>query len=102
MDIVVILLIGIGIGIGMLCLYVWVLFQRIRGRVDDMVNQIINEAEADLSGSTSKLTMECIFATIIKTSSLFVKVHRWQKFALRFNRAFRARQHTWPAVILLW
>jgi hypothetical protein len=50
MDIVVILLVGIGIGFGMLCLYVWVLYQRIRGRVDDMVNQIINEAEANLVG----------------------------------------------------
>jgi hypothetical protein len=50
MDIVVILLISIGIGFGMLCLYIWVLYQRIRGRVDEMVNQIINEAEANLLG----------------------------------------------------
>jgi hypothetical protein len=50
MDIVVILLVGIGIGFGMLCLYIWVLYQRIRGRVDEMVNQIINEAEANLVG----------------------------------------------------
>jgi hypothetical protein len=50
MDIVVILLIGVGIGFGILCLYIWVLYQRIRGRVDDMVNQIINEAEANLVG----------------------------------------------------
>lgn len=50
MDIVVILLVGIGTGIGMLGLYIWILFQRIRGRVDDMVNQIIQEAEADLIG----------------------------------------------------
>ena len=50
MDIVVILLVGIGIGFSMLCLYVWVLYQRIRGRVDEMVNQIINEAEANLVG----------------------------------------------------
>jgi hypothetical protein len=49
-DIVVILLVGIGIGFGMLCLYIWVLYQRIRGRVDEMVNQIINEAEANLVG----------------------------------------------------
>ena len=50
MDIVVILLVGIGIGFSMLCLYIWVLYQRIRGRVDEMVNQIINEAEANLVG----------------------------------------------------
>ena len=50
MDIVVIVLVGIGIGIGMLGLYIWVLYQRIKSRVDQMVNQIINEAEADLVG----------------------------------------------------
>jgi hypothetical protein len=50
MDIVVILLVGIGIGFVMLCLYIWVLYQRIRGRIDDMINQVINEAEADLVG----------------------------------------------------
>jgi hypothetical protein len=49
-DIVVILLIGIGIGFVMLCLYIWVSYQRIRGRIDDMVNQIIQEAEANLVG----------------------------------------------------
>jgi len=49
-DIVVILLVGIGIGFGMLGLYIWILYQRIKGRVDEMVNQIIQEAEADLVG----------------------------------------------------
>ena len=50
MDIVVILLVGVGFGFGMLCLYIWVLYQRIRGRVDEMVNQIIQEAESNLVG----------------------------------------------------
>jgi len=49
-DIVVILLVGCGIGTGMLCLYIWILYQRIRGRVDHMVKQIIQQAEADLVG----------------------------------------------------
>jgi hypothetical protein len=40
----------IGIGLGMLGLYIWVLYQRIKGRVDDMVNQIIQEAEDNLVG----------------------------------------------------
>ena len=47
-DIVISIVIGIGIGFGMLCLYIWVLYQRIKGRVDEMVNKIINEAEANL------------------------------------------------------
>ena len=50
MDIVVIVLVGIGIGFGMLGLYIWVLYQRIKSRVDQMVDQIINEAEANLVG----------------------------------------------------
>ena len=50
MDIVAGILMGIGIGFAMLGIYVWVLYQRIKGRVDDMVKQIIREAEADLIG----------------------------------------------------
>ena len=44
------ILMGIGIGFVGLGLYIWILFQRIRGRVDRMVDQIIQEAEADLIG----------------------------------------------------
>ena len=50
MDIVVTVSIGIGIGFIVLGLYIWVLYQRIKSRVDQMVNRIINEAEADLVG----------------------------------------------------
>jgi hypothetical protein len=61
MDIVVILLVGIGIGFGMLCLYIWVLYQRIRGRVDDMVDQIIQEAQADIIGLDIELDKDTYF-----------------------------------------
>jgi hypothetical protein len=44
------ILMGIGIGFIMLGLCIWILFQRIRGRVDDMVREVIKEAEADLVG----------------------------------------------------
>ena len=44
------ILMGIGIGFVVLGLYIWILFQRIKGRVDDMVIQIIQESEADLIG----------------------------------------------------
>jgi hypothetical protein len=50
MDIVAGIVMGIGIGFVMLGLYIWVLYQRIRGRVDEMIKQIINEAEANLVG----------------------------------------------------
>ena len=44
------ILMGIGIGFTMLGFYIWILFQRIRGRVDRMVEQIIQQAEADIVG----------------------------------------------------
>jgi hypothetical protein len=44
------ILMGIGIAFVMVGLYIWILFQRIRGRVDRMVEQIIQQAEADLVG----------------------------------------------------
>ena len=44
------ILMGIGIGFVGLGLYIWILFQRVQGRADRMVDQIIQEAEADLIG----------------------------------------------------
>ena len=44
------ILMGIGIGFVVLGLYIWILFQRIKGRVDHMVDQIIQEAESNLVG----------------------------------------------------
>jgi hypothetical protein len=44
------ILMGIGIAFILVGLYIWILFQRIRGRVDRMVEQIIQQAEADLVG----------------------------------------------------
>jgi hypothetical protein len=49
-DILIAISIGVLIGFGMLGLYIWVLYQRIKSRVDEMVTQIINEAEAELVG----------------------------------------------------
>jgi hypothetical protein len=44
------ILMGIGISFVVLGLYIWVLFQRIKGRVDRMIREVIEEAEADLVG----------------------------------------------------
>ena len=44
------ILMGIGIGFVMLAGYVWILYQRIKGRVDAMIQDIIDQAEADLIG----------------------------------------------------
>jgi hypothetical protein len=44
------ILMGIGIAFIVVGLYIWILFQRIRGRVDRMVEQIIQQAEDDLVG----------------------------------------------------
>ena len=44
------ILMGLGIGFVMLGLYIWILYQRIRGRVDQMVREVIEEAEANLVG----------------------------------------------------
>jgi hypothetical protein len=44
------ILMGIGIAFVLVGLYIWILYRRIRSRVDHMVNQIIQQAEADLVG----------------------------------------------------
>ena len=49
-DIIAGTLMGLGIGFVALTVYVWVLYQRIKSRVDRMIREVIEEAEADLIG----------------------------------------------------
>ena len=44
--------VGIGTLIGFVIVgfYVWILYRRLKGRVDEMIKEIINEAEANLVG----------------------------------------------------
>jgi hypothetical protein len=44
------ILMGIGIGFVVLGLYIWILFQRIRGRIDRMIKEVVDEAAAELVG----------------------------------------------------
>jgi hypothetical protein len=49
-DIVVSILIGIGVGFGMIVLYAWYLYRDLKSRVDQMIAEVIQEAEANLIG----------------------------------------------------
>jgi hypothetical protein len=49
-DIIAGILMGVGIAFVMVGLYVWILYQRIKGRVDSMVREMIEEYEANLVG----------------------------------------------------
>ena len=49
-DIVVTILIGIGIGFGMVVIYAWYLYRDLKSRVDRMIAEVLEEAEAGLIG----------------------------------------------------
>jgi len=49
-DIIAGIFMGLGIGFALLVMYVWILYQRIKSRVDRMVKEVIDEAKADLIG----------------------------------------------------
>jgi hypothetical protein len=49
-DIIAGILMGIGIAFVMLGLYIWILYQRIRGRIDRMIAEVVDEATADIVG----------------------------------------------------
>jgi hypothetical protein len=49
-DVIAGALMGLGIGFIALTVYMWILYQRIKSRVDRMINEVIKEAEADLIG----------------------------------------------------
>jgi hypothetical protein len=49
-DFVVAVLIGIGIGFGMIVVYAWYLYRDLKSRVDQMIAEVLAEAEAGLIG----------------------------------------------------
>ena len=61
MDILTAIGIGTLIGIGIIGFYVWYLYQRIKGRVDDMVKQIIQEAEDNMVGLDIEVDKDTYF-----------------------------------------
>lgn len=61
MDILTAIGIGTLIGFGIIGFYVWYLYQRIKGRVDDMVKQIIQEAEDNMVGLDIEVDKDTYF-----------------------------------------
>ena len=60
-DIIVSILIGIGIGCGMVVLYAWYLYQDLKSRVDQMIKEVIAEAESGLVGLDIELDNNVYF-----------------------------------------
>lgn len=50
MDIVITVAIGVAIGVGMIVIYAWYLYRDLKSRVDQMIDEVLAEAEADLIG----------------------------------------------------
>jgi hypothetical protein len=50
MNIVVTVAIGVAIGVGMIVIYAWYLYRNLKNRVDQMIAEVLAEAEADLVG----------------------------------------------------
>jgi len=50
LDIVVYIALGIALGFGIVGVYVWILYYRLKDRIDHMVKEAVAEAEADLVG----------------------------------------------------
>lgn len=50
MDIVITVAIGVAIGVGMIVIYAWYLYRDLKSRVDQMIYEVLAEAEADLIG----------------------------------------------------
>ena len=49
-DVVVTVLIGVGIGFAMIVLYAWYLYRDLKARVDQMIQEVLEEAEAGMMG----------------------------------------------------
>ena len=49
-DIITAVAVGAVLGVGIVGIYVWFLYQKIKHSIDQMINEVIEEAEADLVG----------------------------------------------------
>jgi hypothetical protein len=49
-DVIIAIVIGILLGIGIVGIYVWVLYHRLKSRIDQMIKEVVADAEADLVG----------------------------------------------------
>jgi hypothetical protein len=50
MDIILVLAVGALIGFGIVGIYVWMLYNKLKNRIDQMIAEVINEAEDNLVG----------------------------------------------------
>ena len=50
MDIVTAVAVGALLGVGMVGMYIWFLYHKLKSRIDQMINEVVQEAEADLIG----------------------------------------------------
>jgi hypothetical protein len=50
MDIIAILFAGALIGVSIVGIYVWMLYHKLKSRVDQMIKEVIDEAEANIVG----------------------------------------------------
>ena len=87
MDILTAIGIGTLIGFGIVGFYVWILYQRIKGRVDHMVDQIIQEAESNLVGLDIELDKDTYFCYNSKDKQFICQ----GKTVAEIRQAFGAR-----------
>jgi hypothetical protein len=50
MDIVTAVAVGALLGVGMVGMYIWFLYHKLKSRIDQMINEVVQEAEAELIG----------------------------------------------------
>ena len=49
-DIVTAVAVGALLGVGIVGMYIWFLYHKLKSRIDQMINEVVQEAEADLIG----------------------------------------------------
>jgi len=49
-DILIAVGVGVVLGIGAVGMYIWFLYHKLKNRIDQMINEVINEAEDNLVG----------------------------------------------------
>ena len=82
------ILLGIAIGVGAIILYAWYLYQRIRTRVDHMIEEVVKEAATDMIGLTIEVDQGQYFCYNIENKQFICQGSTVEEIQRTFEARF--------------
>jgi hypothetical protein len=82
------ILLGVAIGVGAIILYAWYLYQRIKTRVDHMIEEVVKEAATDMIGLTIEVDQGQYFCYNIENKQFICQGSTAEEIQKTFEARF--------------